>query len=84
MSTRTIHAVMVTPSASGGHARYTWELLTALRTAADRSELSLTLLTSVDLDAEFRTSAYEIADVLPALAPRAAARPGCKQGRNMR
>jgi glycosyltransferase involved in cell wall biosynthesis len=43
--------------------------MTALRAAAPRSELSLTLLTSVDLDAEFRTSAYEIADVLPALDP---------------
>ena len=69
MRARTIHAVMLTPSASGGHARYTWELMTALRVAAPRSELSLTLLTSIDLDAEFRTSAYEIADVLPALEP---------------
>jgi glycosyltransferase involved in cell wall biosynthesis len=43
--------------------------MTALRAAAPRSELSLTLLTSVDLDPEFRTSAYEIADVLPALDP---------------
>ncbi len=67
MRPRTIHAVMLTPSASGGHPRYTWELMTALRAAAPPSELSLTLLTSADLDPEFRTSAYEIADVLPPL-----------------
>jgi len=60
--------VMLTPSATGGHPRYTWELMTALRAAAPPSELSLTLLTSVDLAPEFRTAAYEIADVLPPLA----------------
>jgi glycosyltransferase involved in cell wall biosynthesis len=43
--------------------------MTALRAAAPPSELRLTLLTSADLDPEFRTSAYEIADVLPPLAP---------------
>ncbi len=69
MRPRPIHAVMMTPTASGGHARYTWELLTALRAEAPRSELALTLLTSVDLAPEFRNSAYAIADVLPALAP---------------
>jgi glycosyltransferase involved in cell wall biosynthesis len=58
---------MVTPSATGGHARYTWELMTALRAAAPPSDLRLTLLTSADLDAEFRTAHYEIADVLPPL-----------------
>jgi glycosyltransferase involved in cell wall biosynthesis len=62
-----IDAVMITPSASGGHPRYTWELMTALRAAAPPSELRLTLLTSVDLRPEFRTTAYEIADVLPRL-----------------
>jgi glycosyltransferase involved in cell wall biosynthesis len=58
---------MLTPSATGGHARYTWELMTALRGEAPPSELALTLVTSSDLDPEFRTSAYEIADVLPPL-----------------
>ncbi len=67
MTPRTLHAVMLTPSATGGHARYTWELMTALRREAPPSELALTLLTSSDLDPEFRTSAYEIADVLPPL-----------------
>lgn len=62
-----MRVVMVTPSATGGHPRYTWELMTALRAAAPPSELRLTLLTSVDLDAEFRTTQYAIADVLPPL-----------------
>lgn len=70
MTTRSIHAVMVTPSAFGGHARYAWELMTALRAAAPRSELNLTLLTSADLDPQFRTAQYEIADVLPPLRDR--------------
>lgn len=62
-----MHAVMVTPSATGGHPRYTWELLTALRAEAPSSDLRLTLLTSVDLAAEFRTAKYAIANVLPPL-----------------
>src|SRR6266511_158323 len=70
MSARPMHAVMVTPSASGGHARYAWELMTALRAAVPRSDLRLTLLTSSDLDPEFRTAQYEIADVLPPLRHR--------------
>jgi glycosyltransferase involved in cell wall biosynthesis len=67
MSARSIRAVMVTPSAFGGHARYTWELMTALRAAAPPSDLDLTLLTSVDLAPEFRAEHYAIADVLPPL-----------------
>jgi glycosyltransferase involved in cell wall biosynthesis len=62
-----LHVAMVTPSATGGHARYTWELLRALRAEAPPSELALTLVTSADLDNEFRTSAWHIADVLPPL-----------------
>jgi glycosyltransferase involved in cell wall biosynthesis len=61
---------MVTPSARGGHPRYTWELMNALRDEAPESELKLTLVTSTDLDVEFRTTRYEIADVLPRLRDR--------------
>lgn len=67
MRSRAIEVVMLTPSARGGHPRYTWELMTALRAAAPPSELGLTLLTSEDLAPEFRTDAYEIAAVLPPL-----------------
>jgi glycosyltransferase involved in cell wall biosynthesis len=64
-----LNVVMVTPSATGGHPRYTWELMTALRSAAPPSELRLTLLTSRDLHEDFRSAPYSIADVLPALRP---------------
>jgi glycosyltransferase involved in cell wall biosynthesis len=67
MSARAIHAVMYNPTATGGHPRYTWELMTALRRAAPPSELSLTLLTSVDLAPQFRAAPYPIAAVLPPL-----------------
>jgi DNA-binding transcriptional LysR family regulator len=70
MSARALRVVMVTPSASGGHARYTSELMNALRDAAPPSELQLSLLTSTDLDPEFRAPRYEIAAVLPPLRRR--------------
>jgi glycosyltransferase involved in cell wall biosynthesis len=69
MNARPIHAVFVTPTARGGHPRYTWELMNGLRAAFPPSELELTLLTSVDLDPAFREAPYRIADVLPALRP---------------
>jgi glycosyltransferase involved in cell wall biosynthesis len=61
---------MVAPSAAGGHARYTSELMNALRDAAPPSELQLSLLTSTDLDPEFWAPRYEIAAVLPPLRRR--------------
>jgi glycosyltransferase involved in cell wall biosynthesis len=70
MSARALRVVMVTPSATGGHARYTRELMSALRDAAPPAKLQLTLLTSADLDPEFRAVPYEIAAVLPPLRPR--------------
>lgn len=68
--TRPFHAVMVTPSAVGGHPRYTWELMSALRDEAPEAELRLTLLTSADLASEFRQAEYNIVDVLPPLRAR--------------
>jgi glycosyltransferase involved in cell wall biosynthesis len=70
MSARALRVVMVTPSAIGGHARYTWELMNALREAVPPSELQLALLTSTDLGPEFRSARYEIAAVLPPLRRR--------------
>ena len=58
---------MFTPETFGGHARYTWELMCALRACAPRSELNLSLVTSVHLDAEFREADYTIYEVLPPL-----------------
>ncbi len=62
-----IHAVMFTPETSCGHARYTWELMCALRAFASRSELRLSLVTSTNLDREFREAEYTIYEVLPPL-----------------
>lgn len=59
---------MYTPTPDGGHARYTHELLTAL---AEQRDMSVSLVTSVNLDAAFRTAAYPIHAILPALRPRA-------------
>src|SRR6516225_4063243 len=62
-----IHAVMFTPETYGGHARYTWELMCALRASAPRSELNLSLVTSTNLEREFREADYTIYEVLPPL-----------------
>lgn len=62
-----IHAVMVTPETYGGHARYTWELMCALRASAPRSEFNLSLVTSRNLEREFRDADYTIYEVLTPL-----------------
>lgn len=64
---RPIHVVMFTPETHGGHARYTWELMCALRAVAPRSELRLSLVTSTNLDREFRQAEYTIYEVLSPL-----------------
>lgn len=64
-----IHVAMFTPSASGGHARYTQELLAGLHRLGAQ-ELRLSLVTSEDLQEEFRGGDYGIHDFLPRLAPR--------------
>src|ERR1700730_4383159 len=70
MTPGALHVAMITPSATGGHPLYTWEMMTALRAAAPRSQLRLTLVTSCDLDEQYRDTDYDIADVLPALRHR--------------
>lgn len=64
---RPIHAVVFTPETWGGHARYTWELMCALRAVAPRSELRLSLVTSTGLEREFRQAEYTIYEILPPL-----------------
>lgn len=60
---------MYTPSASGGHALYTWELMNALsQHACDGQRFEL--VTSEDLDPEFKTDAYPIHTILPRLSHR--------------
>ena len=63
---------MYTPSASGGHARYTHEVLSALSEQED--DVRVSLITGRDLDPKYRTRLYPIHDILPALLPRSAFR----------
>ncbi|MBY0396381.1 MAG: glycosyltransferase family 4 protein, partial [Thermoleophilia bacterium] len=67
---RPIRAAMFTPSAFGGHARYTRELLTALAASGPARGVRPELVTSEDLADEYRVDAYPIHAVLPRLAPR--------------
>ncbi len=60
---------MYTPSASGGHARYTHEVLSALSEQGD-GDVRVSLVTGRDLDPKYRTRLYPIHDILPPLLPR--------------
>lgn len=60
---------MYAPSARGGHARYTWELLCALHRANDPN-LQVELVTSRDIDARFRDGPYRVNAILSSLAQR--------------
>ena len=65
---------MYTPSAFGGHARYTHEILSALAAKARPEGVRVSLITSRDLASEYRTDRYVIHDFLPPLQPRSAFR----------
>lgn len=58
--------VMYTPTAQGGHALYSKEVLEALA-GLESDELQFELLTSVDLGDEYRSERYMINAVLPRL-----------------
>jgi len=60
---------MYTPSAGGGHALYTAELLTAL-TRHPRGGDRFELVTSRDIQEPFRSTVYPVHAILPELAPR--------------
>src|SRR4051812_43284954 len=68
MRTDTNIICMYTPSADGGHARYSWELLTAL--SKHPRGLRYELVTSADFDARFRSDLYPAHTILPVLAHR--------------
>src|SRR4051794_21502417 len=70
---------MFTPTADGGHARYTWELLNALAEQArsgdgdgSRPRYRFELVTSRDLHAQFDSGAYRVHRILPPLRDRSA------------
>ncbi len=70
METRRLNVCMYTPSAAGGHARYTHELLNALSEVGRAQGVRPSLVTSVDLDANYRNALYPVYDVLPPLVHR--------------
>jgi len=65
-----INVYMYTPSASGGHARYTHELLSALSEVGRDKGVRVGLVTSRDLASSYRTPLYPIFDILPPLQHR--------------
>src|SRR5438477_9005734 len=56
---------MYQPSADGGHARYAWELLTAL--SKQPRGFRYELVTSQDFDPQFRSDLYPAHTILPVL-----------------
>ena len=70
MSIDTLHVCMYTPSAAGGHALYTQELLTALAEVGPGRGIAPELVTSEDLAAAHWTSAYPIHPIFPRLTHR--------------
>jgi glycosyltransferase involved in cell wall biosynthesis len=61
---------MYTPSAGGGHARYTHELLSAIASTDGPASVHPSLVTSADLDPRYREAPYPVHAVLPPLAHR--------------
>lgn len=61
---------MFTPTASGGHARYSSALLSALAELRDETGIRVSLVSSEDLDPAFRGDGYEIHAMLPPLRNR--------------
>jgi glycosyltransferase involved in cell wall biosynthesis len=57
---------MFAPTASGGHARYTWELATALA----RRGAGVEVVSCEDLEPAFRSEEYPVHPVLPAIVDR--------------
>ncbi len=65
-----MNVCMYTPSAAGGHARYTHELLEALAEVGEAQDVRPSLITSADLEPKYRDARYRIYDVLPPLKHR--------------
>lgn len=60
---------MYTPSANGGHARYAWELTTALAKAG-RGRYEFELVSSQDLEDQYKSDQYGVHPILPTLVDR--------------
>jgi glycosyltransferase involved in cell wall biosynthesis len=64
---------MFAPTASGGHARYAWELTTAL-SRHPRGNLRYELVSAADLDGAFRSADYRVHPILPPIRQRSSFR----------
>lgn len=63
--------VMFTPTADGGHARYTQEVLSALSCVSE-DDIDPYLVTSEDLSEKYDSNAYKLIKILPALKNKSA------------
>ena len=72
MDSQRLNVCMYTPSAAGGHARYTHELLEALAEVGEVQGVRPSLVTSTDLDPKYRDARYRVYDILPPLIHRSA------------
>ena len=70
MNNDTLNICMYTPTAHGGHALYSQELLTALAEVGPRRGVAAELVTCENLAPENRTDCYPIHPILPRLVPR--------------
>ena len=60
---------MFAPTSGGGHARYAWELVTALARHPQR-EFRFELVSSTELEAPYREAEYVVHPILPAIRER--------------
>ena len=58
---------MYTPTADGGHARYTFELLTSIMKQREDQEIDAELVTSVNISKNYISDKYKINNILPIL-----------------
>jgi glycosyltransferase involved in cell wall biosynthesis len=65
-----IRVCFYTPSANGGHAKYTFNLLSALDKVGGNLGFEFALITSEDLNPRFRETSYKIYPILPRLEPK--------------
>lgn len=61
---------MYTPSADGGHARYAWELMSAMVRHPRGITHRFELVTSADVEPQFRSDAYTVNAILPPIRAR--------------
>ena len=61
--------VIISPSGAGGQAEYVNQYVSAVSKTAQNSNISVELITGMDLEKRFRTTNYPIHDILPEFEP---------------